>query len=77
MYWSFGTSSRYPLALGIALQLDTTKGASFYGSLIELHLTGSPGYVALLLLVTCAPVLLVFGFAQRWIGSSQLQGVFR
>ena len=77
MYWSFNTTGRYPLALGIALQIDTTKGASFYGALIQLHPTASPGYIALLLLVTCAPVLIVFVFVQRWIGSSQLQGVFR
>ncbi len=77
MYWSFDTTSRYPLALGIALQLDTTKGASFYGALIQLHTASSPSYIALLLLVTCAPVLIVFALAQRWIGSSQLQGVFR
>jgi multiple sugar transport system permease protein len=77
MYWSFDTTGRYPLALGIALQLDTTTGSSFYGSLIQLHTTASPSYIALLLLVTCAPVLVVFALAQRWIGSSQLQGVFR
>jgi len=77
MYWSFGTTSRYPLALGIALELDTSKGSSFYGVLTQLHLGVSPSYIALLLLVTCAPVLIVFVLAQRWIGSSQLQGVFR
>jgi multiple sugar transport system permease protein len=77
MYWSFGTSGRYPLALGIALQIDTSTGASFYGSMIGLHLTSSPGYTAVLLLVTCAPVLIVLAIAQRWIGSSQLYGVFR
>jgi multiple sugar transport system permease protein len=77
MYWSFGTTSRYPLALGIAQQLDTTSGASFFGALVKLHTASPPSYVALLILVTCAPVLIVFALAQRWIGSSQLQGVFR
>lgn len=77
MYWSFGTTSRYPLSLGIALQLDATKGAGFYGLLIQLHTASSPRDVALLLLVTCAPVVIGFSIAQRWIGSNALQGVFR
>jgi ABC-type glycerol-3-phosphate transport system permease component len=77
MYWSFGTTSRYPLPLGIALQLDTTKGAGFYGALIQLHTLSSPRYVAMLLLITCAPVLVGFSVAQRWIGNGQLQGVVR
>ncbi len=77
MYWSFNTTGRYPLALGIALQLDTTKGSAFFGTLINLHTVAPSRYIALLLLVTCAPVLIVLALAQRWIGSSQLQGVFR
>ena len=77
MYWSFGTTSRYPLSLGIALQLDTTKGAGFYGALIELHTPASPRYIAVLLLVTCAPVIIGFSVAQRWIGSSPLHGALR
>ena len=76
MYWSFDTTGRYPLPLGIALQLDTSKGASFYGALTQLHTASPPSYIALLLLVTCAPVFIVFVFVQRWIGAGQLQSVF-
>ncbi len=77
MYWSFGTTSRYPLSLGIALQLDNSKGAGFYGTVIELHTAASPRYIAVLLLVTCAPVIIGFSVAQRWIGSSPLHGALR
>ena len=76
MFWSFGTTSRYPLSLGIALQLEHPQTQGFSGAL-QLHTSSPPSQVALLVLLSGAPVVLVFVLAQRWIGSGQLQGVFR
>ena len=78
MFWSFGTTSRYPLSLGIALQLYHPQTQGFYtGRRLQLHTSSPPSQVALLVLVAGAPVVIVFVLAQRWIGSGQLQGVFR
>ena len=77
MYWSLGTTGRYPLSLGIALQLfhGETVGNSL--NVLQLQTTSPPGSIAFLLLVTGAPVVLLFVFAQRWIGAGKLQGLFR
>lgn len=77
MFWSFGTTSRYPLSLGIALQLYHPQTQGFYTGALQLHTSSPPSQVALLVLLAGAPVILVFVLAQRWIGSGQLQGVFR
>lgn len=77
MFWSFGTSSRYPLSLGIALQLYHPQTQGFYTGALNLHTSSPPSQVALLVLLAGAPVAVVFVLAQRWIGSGQLQGVFR
>ena len=77
MYWSFGTTGRYPLSLGIALQLYNPQTVGVYTGALQLHTSSPPGDIALLLLVTAAPVVIVLAIAQRWIGSGQLQDVFR
>ncbi len=77
MFWSFGTTSRYPLSLGIALQLYHPQTQGFYTGALQLHTSSPPSQVALLVLIAGAPVIIVFVLAQRWIGSGQLQGVFR
>ncbi len=77
MFWSFGTTSRYPLSLGIALQLYHPQTQGFYTGALQLHTSSPPSQVALLVLVAGAPVVIVLVLAQRWIGSGQLQGVFR
>jgi len=77
MYWSLDMTSRYPVALGIALQLSTgeTFGSPVPGAL-QLQTTSPASQIALLVLVTSAPVLVVFVLAQRWIGSGRVQGIF-
>jgi multiple sugar transport system permease protein len=77
MYWSFGTTSRYPLSLGIALQLNHSQTSGFYTAGLQLHTSSPPSQVALLVLLSAAPVVVVFVLAQRWIGSGQLHGMFR
>jgi multiple sugar transport system permease protein len=77
MYWSFDTVSRYPLSLGIALQLYHSETSGFYTAGLQLHTSSPPSQVALLVLLSAAPVVAVFVFAQRWIGSGQVQGMFR
>jgi multiple sugar transport system permease protein len=77
MYWSFGQTGRYPVSLGIALQLDTSQTSGFYTGQLQLHTTSSPSHIALLLVVTCAPVLAVFIGAQRWIGAGQARDWIR
>jgi len=83
MFWSFGTTSRYPLSLGIALQLYHPQTTGFYAgggavaSGLQLHTSSPPSQVALLVLLAGLPVVVVFVLAQRWIGSGQLQSVFR
>lgn len=77
MFWSFGATSRYPLSLGIALQLYHPQTQGLYAGALQLHTSSPPSQVALLVLVAGAPVVVVFVLAQRWIGSGQLQGVFR
>lgn len=77
MYWSFDEVDRYPLSLGIALQLYHSQTSGFYTAGLQLHTSSPPSQVALLVLVASAPVVLVLVLAQRWIGSGQLQGVFR
>jgi ABC-type glycerol-3-phosphate transport system permease component len=65
------------VALGIALQLFNGQTFGGYLKVLQLHTSSPPSEIALLLLVTCAPVLVVFVLAQRWIGSGQVQGIFR
>jgi multiple sugar transport system permease protein len=78
MYWSFGTTSRYPLPLGISLQLSGGEtSASYYYGVLNLHTSSPPSSIAFLLLVTAAPVVIVLVLLQRWIGAGQFQGVFR
>lgn len=77
MYWSFDEVSRYPLSLGIALQLYNTQTTGFYAAGLQLHTSSPPSQVALLVLVAGVPVVIVFALAQRWIGSGQLHNVFR
>jgi multiple sugar transport system permease protein len=77
MYWSYDTTSRFPLSVGIALQLLYTPQTTGYAGALQLHTSSPPSYLALLLLLTCAPVVIVFALAQRWIGAGQFQGVFR
>lgn len=77
MYWSLETTSRYPLALGIGLELYNPQTTGFYTSALQLHTASPPSEVALLVLVTCAPVVIVLALAQRWIGAGQFEGVFR
>lgn len=76
MYWPLDNANRYPLSLGIALQLYTSQTTGFYTAGLQLHTSSPPGQVAVLLLVTCAPVLIVLALAQRWIGSGQFGEMF-
>lgn len=77
MYWSFDEVSRYPLSLGIASQLYNSQTTGFYTAGLQLHTSSPASQVALLVLVAGAPVVIVFLIAQRWIGSGELQTVFR
>jgi multiple sugar transport system permease protein len=77
MYWAFDLPGRYPVTLGIAQQL--MAGPSYGGYLLrdlELRTAAPPSVEALLILVSCAPVIIVLLLAQRWIASGRLQGVF-
>ncbi len=77
MYWGFDLPGRYPVTLGIAQQL--MAGPSYGGGLLrdlQLQTTAPPSVEALLILVGCAPVIIVLLIAQRWIVSGRLQGVF-
>jgi multiple sugar transport system permease protein len=76
MYGALNTTGRYPVALGIAAQLIPGQTSGSYLGNLQLTTTTPPAEVALLILVTSAPVLVVFVFAQRWIGAGRLQGVF-
>jgi ABC-type glycerol-3-phosphate transport system permease component len=65
------------LTLGIAQQL--MAGLTYGGYLLrdlELHTAAPPSVEALLILVSCAPVIIVLVIAQRWIVSGRTQGVF-
>ena len=77
MYWSLDTTKRYPLALGIAQQLFDRETFGNVPAVLNLRTTSPPSSIAFLLLVTGAPVVVVFVFAQRWIGSGRVEGVFR
>lgn len=79
MYWSLDTTSRYPIALGIALQISNGQVTGPYVGQLQLHTSSPPSDIAFLVLLSIVPVLVVFGLAQRWIGSGQVQGlrVFR
>jgi multiple sugar transport system permease protein len=77
MYSLFDVPSRFPLTLGIAQQL--MAGPTYGGYLLrdlQLQTAASPSAEALLILVSCAPVIIVLVIAQRWIVSGRLQGVF-
>lgn len=77
MYWSLDTTRRYPLAVGIADQLFDRETFGNVPAVLNLHTNSPPSSIAFLLLVTGAPVVVVFVLAQRWIGSGKVQGVFR
>lgn len=77
MYWSLDTTKRYPLALGIAQKLYDRETFGNVPAVLNLRTTSPPSSIAFLLLVTGAPVVVVFVLAQRWIGSGRVQGVFR
>ena len=77
MYWSLGTTKRYPLALGISQQLFDRETFGNVPAVLNLQTTSPPSQIAFLLLLTGAPVVVVFVVAQRWIGSGRVQGVFR
>jgi multiple sugar transport system permease protein len=77
MYSAFNTTSRYPLALGIAQQLFERQTSGNIPGLLNLHTTSPPSTIAFLLLVTAAPIVIVLGLAQRWIGSGGFVGTFR
>ncbi len=77
MYWSLGTTKRYPLAVGIAQQLFDRETFGNIPAVLNLKTTSPPSSIAFLLLVTAAPVVIVFVLVQRWIGTGKLQGVFR
>jgi multiple sugar transport system permease protein len=77
MYWSLGTTKRYPLALGIAQQLYDRQTVGNVPAVLNLRTTAPASSIAFLLLVTGAPVVVVFVLAQRWIGSKRVQGLFR
>jgi multiple sugar transport system permease protein len=77
MYWSLDETHRYPLSLGIADELYYGPTLGTYIGALNLHTYSPPSSVAFLLLVTGAPVVVVFVVAQRWIGTGQIQGVFR
>ncbi|HLW96040.1 MAG TPA: ABC transporter permease subunit [Solirubrobacteraceae bacterium] len=78
MYWSLDETSRYPVALGIAVQLsggEVSGPFAGYTGLLRLQTSSPPSDIAFLLLASVVPVLVVFGLAQRWIGSGQVQGM--
>jgi len=77
MYSLFDVPGRFPVTLGIAQQL--MAGPTYGGYLLrdlQLQTASSPSAEALLILVSCAPVIIVLAIAQRWIVSGRLQGVF-
>lgn len=77
MYWAFDLPGRYPVTLGIAKQL--MAGPTYGGYLLrdlQLHTSAPPSVEALLILVSCAPVVIVVVLAQRWIVSGRMQDVF-
>ena len=77
MYWSLGTATRYPLSVGIAEQLYDRQVFGNVPATLNLQTTSPASSIAFLLLVTGAPVVIVFVLAQRWIGSGSVQSVFR
>ncbi|MGH2871805.1 MAG: carbohydrate ABC transporter permease, partial [Solirubrobacteraceae bacterium] len=56
MYWPFDEVSKYPVSLGIALQLYHSQTSGFYAAGLQLHTSSPPSQVALLVLITGAPV---------------------
>ena len=77
MYWSYDVTGRYPVTLGIAQQLMAGPTSGGYPLKdLQLQTAASPPVEALLILISCVPVILVLVIAQRWIASGRLQGVF-
>ena len=76
MYWTTDATNRYPLPLGIALQLFNGETSGEYLGVVQLHTTWPPSEIAFLLLAAIVPVVLVLVLAQRWIRSGQFQEVF-
>jgi hypothetical protein len=69
--------SATPLAVGIAQKLFDRQTFGNIPAILNLRTTSPPSSIAFLLLVTGAPVAIVFVLAQRWIGSGRVHGVFR
>lgn len=77
-------TGRYPVTLGVAQQLMAGAPAPFAvpqsSSLVlrslQMQTSAPPSVEALLILVSCAPVIIVLVIAQRWIASGRLQGIF-
>jgi multiple sugar transport system permease protein len=77
-------TARYPVTLGVAQQLmagapapfAVPQPASVLLSSIQMQTNAPPSVEALLILVSCAPVIIVLVVAQRWIASGRLQGIF-
>ena len=72
------------MTLGVAQQLMAGAPAPFAVpqpssvvlQTLQMQTSAPPSVEALLILVSCAPVIIVLVIAQRWIASSRLQGIF-
>ena len=75
-------TGRYPVTLGVAQQLMAGAPAPFAVpeqpllENLQMQTSAPPSVEALLILVSCAPVIIVLVIAQRWIASGRLQGIF-
>ena len=77
-------TARYPVTLGVAQQLMAGAPLPFAVpqpvaatlSSLQMQTSAPPSVEALLILVSCAPVIIVLVIAQRWIASGRLQGIF-
>lgn len=77
-------TNRFPVTLGVAQQLMAGAPAPFAVpqpvsvtlQSLQMQTNAPPSVEALLILVSCAPVIVVLVIAQRWIASGRLQGIF-
>ena len=77
-------TGRYPVTLGVAQQLMAGAPAPFAVpqlsgtvlSSVQMQTNAPASVEALLIFVSCAPVIIVLVIAQRWIASGRLQGIF-
>ncbi len=77
-------TGRYPVTLGVAQQLMAGAPAPFalpqptsvVLQSLQMQTSAPPSVEALLILVSCAPVIIVLVIAQRWIAAGRLQGIF-